>query len=472
RVGYIQESPLWKTSYRLVLREGEAPLMQGWAIVENTTEHDWRDVRLTLVNGRPISFIMDLYQPLYVARPVVAPETFASLRPQLHAQDLAAGDALQKANAGNRGRGMGGMGGGMMGGMGGGMGGGVAPAADADMPDLALQIDPSAGVEAAAKGSDVGELFRYEIDEPIKLARQQSAMLPIINGKVTGEKVSLFNGSVESKHPLDAVQLTNSTPLHWMQGPITVFDGGEYAGDARIEDLAPGGQRLISYALDLDTEVSSDSTERPKEMISAQLQSGRLIVRHRLRRLHIYTVKNSSERAKKVLIEQPIDADWKLVGTRPAEQTRSLYRFAVQAEPGKPERLVVEEEQPVEEQLFAAALADPQDAQIFLKSDVVSDEVKQAIAEVVRRNQARAKLAARMTDLDKRIHLFTGEQERIRENMKTLDHDSDLYRRFVKKLGVQEDEIEKIRAELEQLKSRQQELDTDLEKYLSDLKLD
>ena len=89
RVGYIQEAPLWKTSYRLVLRDDAPPFLQGWAIVENTTEHDWQDVRLTLVNGRPISFIMDLYQPLYVARPVVAPETFASLRPQMHSQDLA-----------------------------------------------------------------------------------------------------------------------------------------------------------------------------------------------------------------------------------------------------------------------------------------------------------------------------------------------------------------------------------------------
>ncbi len=55
RVGYIQESPIWKTSYRLVLKDDEAPFLQGWAIVENTTEEDWKDVDLTLVSGRPIS---------------------------------------------------------------------------------------------------------------------------------------------------------------------------------------------------------------------------------------------------------------------------------------------------------------------------------------------------------------------------------------------------------------------------------
>ena len=89
RVGYIQETPIWKTSYRLVLKDDEAPFLQGWAIVENTTEEDWNKVDLTLVSGRPISFIMDLYEPLYVQRPVVEPELFASLRPQTYGQDLA-----------------------------------------------------------------------------------------------------------------------------------------------------------------------------------------------------------------------------------------------------------------------------------------------------------------------------------------------------------------------------------------------
>ena len=88
RVGYVQESPVWKTSYRLVLADDAPPLLQGWAIVENTTENDWKDVGLTLVSGRPISFKMDLYQPLFIQRPLVQMELYASLRPQVYNQDL------------------------------------------------------------------------------------------------------------------------------------------------------------------------------------------------------------------------------------------------------------------------------------------------------------------------------------------------------------------------------------------------
>src|SRR5262249_58514402 len=88
RVGYVVESPVWKTSYRLVLNKEGKPFLQGWAVVENPSDEDWRDVGRALVSGRPISFQMNLYDPLYVSRPVVEPELFASLRPVAYSGSL------------------------------------------------------------------------------------------------------------------------------------------------------------------------------------------------------------------------------------------------------------------------------------------------------------------------------------------------------------------------------------------------
>src|SRR5215469_10626336 len=89
RVGYVVENPIWKTSYRLVLdKQTHKPFLQGWAVVENPSDEDWKDVRMALISGRPISFQMDLYQPLYVPRPVVEMELFASLRPVAYSGNL------------------------------------------------------------------------------------------------------------------------------------------------------------------------------------------------------------------------------------------------------------------------------------------------------------------------------------------------------------------------------------------------
>ena len=99
RVGYVIENPIWKTSYRLVLDKKEKPFLQGWAVVENPSDEDWKDVRMSLVSGRPISFQMDLYQPLYVPRPVVEPELFASLRPPTYAGAMGDANAPRAARA-------------------------------------------------------------------------------------------------------------------------------------------------------------------------------------------------------------------------------------------------------------------------------------------------------------------------------------------------------------------------------------
>ncbi len=246
RIAYLTETPVWKTTYRLVLDEDKAPYLQGWAIVENQTTQDWRNVKLSLISGRPISFTMDLYQPLYNPRPVIQPELYANLRPQTYgdAMDelkavassparsdmkkerllgkLAQGFASDRANAP-----------------------GATAAHEMEMGRL------DEGVAPMAMAEDKGELFEYRIEQPVTLAKHTSALLPIIGQTLQGQKVSLYNQSVNAKHPLNGYRLKNTSALHLMQGPITLFDSGTYAGDARIEDLPPGQDRLISYALDL-----------------------------------------------------------------------------------------------------------------------------------------------------------------------------------------------------------------------------
>jgi hypothetical protein len=469
RVGYVQESPIWKTSYRLVLKEGEAPFLQGWAIVENTTEEDWQGVGLTLVSGRPISFVMDLYQPLYVQRPVVEPELFASLRPQTYGQDLAAAEKEFQAKDDAKAAGV------------------IArfgvPAPAAARPEMLgralagaqLQrrgIDVQQGVQSAAQASDVGELFQYDIDAPVTLPRQQSAMLPIVNASVQGEKVSIYNAQVHAKHPLNGLKFTNSTGLHLMQGPITVFDGGAYAGDAQIQDLPPNTERLISYAMDLDTEVAPESKGSPDQLVSVKLVKGVLHTSQRYERTQLFTVKNSGERAKNVLIEHPYDPSWTLVApAKPEEKTRDRYRFAVNAEPGKPAKLEVQEERVASQQVALTNL-DDNTIRIYINSQVVGEAVKKALGEVISRKQKLADMAAEKKRLEQQVQVIDQEQGRIRQNMAQLDKNTDLYQRYVKKFGEQEDEVERLRGEILRVAAEEAKARQALDAYLISLTLE
>src|SRR4029453_13474118 len=108
----------------------------------------------------------------------------------------------------------------------------------------------------------------------------------------------ISNPAAHAKHPPAGLPLTNTTPLHLLQGPITLFDGGEYAGDARIEDIPPSSTRLISYALDLETEVALEEQPPEQVIVSLQISKGGLHVKHKVTRQIRYLVKNSSAHAK------------------------------------------------------------------------------------------------------------------------------------------------------------------------------
>jgi len=86
-VSYISEVPVWKPTYRLVLPAAGAtrrPLLQGWAIVDNTVGEDWTNVQLSLVAGAPQSFVQSVSRPYYVQRPVVALPDRVQFSPQTH----------------------------------------------------------------------------------------------------------------------------------------------------------------------------------------------------------------------------------------------------------------------------------------------------------------------------------------------------------------------------------------------------
>ena len=465
RVAYLTETPVWKTTYRLVLDEDKSPYLQGWAIVENQTPQDWRNVKLSLVSGRPISFTMDLYQPLYNPRPVVQPELYANLRPQTY------GDAMDELKAVasfpparsdmKKER--------LLGKMAQGFAGERAnvPAAAAAHEMEMGRLEE--GVVSMAMAEDKGELFEYRIEQPVSLAKHTSALLPIIGQTLQGQKVSLYNQTVNAKHPLNGYRLKNTSALHLMQGPITLFDSGTYAGDARIEDLPPGQDRLISYALDLKIEVEPKLEGGTQELATVSLKKGTMLISRRLVEDRTYLVKNRDAKAKTLLIEQPYRADWKLVEPKePTERTRDLYRFSVAIDPGKTSTLRVKETLPIQESILLMESGIDQIV-YYQQAKEVSPKVKEALQRVVQLRNVLDEIRAQRTRLDQRTAEITAEHARIRENMQRLQQNSDLYNRYVKKLDQQETELEKLRKDIESLKSREDEQRRELQIYVMNL---
>ena len=458
RVGYLLEAPLWKTSYRLVLGEGQEHFLQGWAIVENTTEEDWRDVSLSLVSGRPISFIMDLYRPLYVPRPTVELELYSSIVPQRYQEDLGMtqepeAPALKERAAPSRAT------------------AGAEPGLGEGEGFLRDELDLSQGVSPAARAVEVGTFFRYLIRHPVTIPRQESAMLPIVNSNVEGERISIYNRSVQAKHPLHGLKLKNTTGFDLMGGPLTVFEQGGYAGDAQIDALPSGAERLMSFAVDLDTEVAVSSRSVPETLLSVRIVKGTLISTLSQRAESTYTIKNSDDRARSVLVEHPLNPDWDLVAPVGAEETtRSSYRFLVKVAPAKTEELLVAQERRIDRSVLLTNLDDDR-ITYFISARSVDRRVKQALEGLAERKTALSRTMNQREEEERRVNSIHREQSRIRENMARLEKTSDLYKRYMSLLDEQEDLLEEVLTKIEDLRIREQQQREELDRYMLSLDL-
>jgi hypothetical protein len=484
RVGYVIENPIWKTSYRLVLNKEGKPYLQGWAVVENPSDEDWNGVRMGLISGRPISFQMDLYQPLYVPRPVVEPELFASLRPPTYAgamlkmslekakeegvnelrraPERQLGDLSRKDkngadnDASGQARGLGFLAG----------RGGMSAGKEA-LKSEALNLRD--GVASAASAAQLGDFFRYDIDHPVSLPRQKSAMLPIVAKDVEGTRVSIYNEHTHAKFPLLGLRFKNATGLHLMQGPVTVFDGNSYAGDARVPDLQPNEERLLSYAIDLGTEVQAVPHSDNGRLTLVKVVKGVLHSTTKVQESKTYNLKNRSEQDRVVLIEHPFRPDFKLTSAdKPVETASDVYRFEVKVPAGKEAKQVVSEERDLRTQVHLTNLDDPS-MKVFLTSTVPSPAVKAALQKAGELKWQLARTQQEIQNVQRELSAIKQDQPRLRQNLEKIPGTDPLAKRILEKLNTQETEIEKYEAQLKQLQAQADQQRKDYEAYLAGL---
>jgi hypothetical protein len=479
-LGYVVETPIWKTSYRLVVSDDPAKgvatqpadsggKLQGWAIVENQTDNDWTDVELSLVSGRPISFVEDLYQPLYIPRPVVKPELYASLNPQTYEGGMEQAKAMQEAAA--------------------------APMQDlkrarqaqqklADSPAAANdsvlmptddndgggvdRLNATASVASAASASKLGELFEYTVGS-VTLPRQSSAMIPIVADPISVEKLSIFNPNVLARRPLNGARLKNTTGKHLLGGPVTVLEHGNYAGDAQINDVPPGQERLISYGIDLKMLVDVQGQNQTDDLLTGKIVKGALILTHKLVRSVDYVADNKSDRDKTLVVEHPIDQGWSLVDSpAPVEKTDRVYRFQETVTPDKKLKLTVKE-QIVQDQGFAILQGDIDSLVAYSHNGQIPKQVQDALAKAADMKRALAETDQKINQATAREAEIVQDQNRINQTLRTIDKSTALYNRLLGELNDQETELEKLRADRKDLQKQKNAEQKELTDYLAAL---
>jgi len=477
KVSYIMSMPSWRVSYRLAFDKKET-ILQGWGIIDNKLDEDLKDIRLSLVAGKPISFIYDIYTPRIVPRPIVREEVRtvsapvelesgaealmdADMQPEREraGEDMKLSECmeerpmvLQKAKMddsrayghGARARGVG-------------------------------STTPSSGEVFAAspavqtKTVEMGEFFKYDIDTPVTVKRGQSAMVPILQSKITCIKEHVYNNEKMPKNPVVTMKIKNDTGAVLERGPILVLDENTYVGEAILPYTSMESENHLAYSVDLGVIVNE------KYNSGSELRTIRIANRY-LQKEHLewkeceYDVQNKKKDGIDFVLEHR-KTDYKIdekVTQKPTDTTESYYRWKFKIEGKTASKFKVRE---VTTRLYSEAIRTMglETLKYYLNNNFINKrdfaDVKAVIDLQIEINRINKEIA----DLNTERSRINEEQGRLRSNMNALGRSTQeekLRAKYIEKLDGQEKRFEDIEAQIKKDQEKIKEIEVQIEELL------
>jgi len=462
-VSYTISAPIWKTTYRVVLDDAGQPFFQGWAIVDNVSDEDWQNVQLSLVSGSPVSFIQNLQKPLYRYRPIIPIPDDLNLDPQVYDAESGSGEGSGSGYGAGSGSGDGSGAGAATVDVTGGLGNNFMSVQTTVSDAL---VNEQGGVQTAATGNELGDLFEYRIANPVTVSRNRSALIPIVQTKMEGERVSIYNEAARADRPMGGMMLTNTAPLTFEGGSMTILDRDAYAGEALMERLKPKEQRLISYALDLGTRISSETVgdQRPAQLI--KVVDGVFQVHHFKAEKKTYRLANQTDREKVIYVEHPIRKGWAVSDEtqKPDIVTDKYYRFRITLPPFARAELPVVERQGLMDSYALYNITRDQ-LELFVTRRYVDETMRARLEKLINLRSQINLSGVKLKDFEDEVARIGADQQRLRENIESLTKTAEaksLIARYIAKAGEQETRIEEMEKERKTIIADKERLEREL----------
>jgi hypothetical protein len=332
------------------------------------------------------------------------------------------------------------------------------------------------GVEAVATGSEVGDLFEYRIDQPVTVLRDRSALIPILQTRMDGERVSIYNEAARRDRPMGGMLLKNTSTLTLEDGALTVIDGDAYAGEALMERLKPAEQRLISFALDLGTLVNVRVKEDRAPTFLVRVVNGVFQAHYHQTNQKTYTFTNQTDKPRVIYVEHPVRDGWVLSDDtqKPDGKTARYYRFRVPLEPHQKVELPVTERRALMDS-YTLLNFSRQDLELFISRNYIDATTRAVLEKIIDIKSRMAATEARIETIDQEVTEIGTDQQRLRDNIKALTATAEakqLITRYVAKADTQETRLEQLNKEKQAQHTEAERLQTELETLVRSVAID
>lgn len=443
---YVVPAPVWKTAYRLMLGSGGAARVQAWAVIENATGEDWRDVAVTLSSGAPVTLAQRLHQRYWHERPEIPVMAQTAMPPR---PDRFRGHALEKAE----------------------------PMADdaatlnfermAVPPTAAPAPAPSAPT-AQAEAAEGETAAVYRLPVPVDLPAGRTLSVPFIDAELSAERISLFQPESGSVHPISTLKLGNETQASLPPGIVTIYAPDEegYAGDAQLPGMSAGESRMVSFAADRKVEVTTD-VGREETVYRASLAEGVLRATRITRATTIYTIDGAEDAPRTVVVEHPRRQGWRFSSDALEENTPTHHRLRVEIDEGGSAEITATAERT---EMESIALVDADTDALLYWSGLIDDRrTAEALGDLAERRRDIAHAETQVAEIGRELERVSENQARIRENLAAVPDDGALGQRYVSMLEEEENRIAELGEHRRQAEERLSELRENFARFVHDL---
>ena len=490
-ITYVQAAPLWKSAYRLVMPEGsDKAFLQGWAILENTTGIDWDQVNVTILSGAPVTYRQSLYESYYLGRPELPVKVMDRVMPRVDTGTLgsvaeADGYAdkkvmekeFRRAEAAP-----------MMKAMGANMATADSAVAMESMayggapPMPAMAAAPMEMAQATmAVAQDAATQMVFTFPEPVTLTAGNSLMVPFISREIPAERIWLYQPETSQGHPLAAVEMDNSGETGLPPGILTLYEqtGAQKAtlhvGDAEMPMVPKGESRFISYALDTKTKISQQ-TQEDRKLGLLTISKGMLNQKVLWRNTTKYTIKAPAEEDRTIVIEHAKRPGWELVKPQglagEPEITDTHYRAKVDVKKGETVNIELTLQRD-DTEVIALVGMQPYDIEtrLAISGKDLKPEIRKALEKLRSLQNEVFSAQTEISAIQNQRESIFEDQERLRENLKTVATNNDLGKRYLKELNDQEDALAKLKKEEASAQQRLVQAQRNVAEYVGGLEL-
>jgi murein DD-endopeptidase MepM/ murein hydrolase activator NlpD len=290
-------------------------------------------------------------------------------------------------------------------------------------------------------------------------------MIPIVNRAFDAELNRSFDSRRDTGSPRIALAFRNTGSTQLPPGPVTIFDGDRYAGDALLPVLLPGGTAMLPYAIDVGHEVVREMETGDEELRSVSIVDGILVEERRTRRTVNYRIGKPGDagRPEAITITHVIEPGWELISPASQRSDGREYTFVTSGS-----RLTVITER-LRQQRVALTAAEERQLLAYSSNRLIDPTVRRALRNVLELRRTVSEYRDARQALEERIATIRDDQTRVSTNMQALERDSALYRRYVRELDEQENRLAVLREELADVREEEATAESALTEYLRTL---